>query len=321
MRYRRLKLNSEKETAYYHCISRIVGAQNLLKTREKEVLRKQLWLLAEYCGLDIMTYALMSNHYHILLRVPQRREVSDAELLRLHALLYPQLKGGQQQALEAVKADMAVNGPLAERWRRRQLGQMFDVSQFNKLLKMRFSIWYNQTYERIGTLWSERFKSVLIEEGEALKRVAAYIDLNSVRAHVVEDPKDYRFCGYAEAVAGNEKARRGLMILNGGEWTEASTDHRCMMFALLSEMREQKAKLDPERWEELVKSGGKLPLSVVLRSRIRYFVDGVILGSEAYVKEKAGGLAGKDWKPKPLAAVTDWAGLHVFSGMRTRLWG
>jgi hypothetical protein len=255
--------------------------------------------------------------------VPQRRELSDAELLRLHAVLYPKLKVAQHKALKAVKEDMVQDGLVAQQWRRNQLRQKFDVSQFNKLLKMRFSIWYNHTNKRFGTLWAERFKSLLVqEEGKGLRNVAVYLELNSVRAHIVKDPKDYRFCGYAEAVAGNKKAQRGLELLYGCSWKQASQEHRCLMFAMLSDMREQKAPLDPEQWAQVVKSQGKLPLGVVFSCRVRYFVDGVILGSEAYVREKAAGLAvRKAWKPTALVPVTDWAGLHVLSGMRTRLLG
>ena len=80
-----------------------------------------------------------------------------------------------------------------------------------KELKQRFSIWYNRTHQRYGTLWAERFKSVLMEDAATcLSAVSAYIDLNPVRAGLVEDPKDYRYCGYSEAVAGNIKARGGL---------------------------------------------------------------------------------------------------------------
>jgi hypothetical protein len=70
-----------------------------------------------------------------------------------------------------------------------------------KELKGRFAQWYNRRHHRYGVLWAERFKSVLIEEGQALSAVAAYIDLNPLRAGLCEDPKDYRYCGYAEAIA------------------------------------------------------------------------------------------------------------------------
>ena len=88
---------------------------------------------------------------------------------------------------------------------------MWDVSVFMKLLKQRFTQWFNQQWGRKGTLWEERFKSVLVEgAGEVLATMAAYIDLNPVRAGIVKDPADYRWCGYAEATAGSRRAQRGL---------------------------------------------------------------------------------------------------------------
>ena len=74
-----------------------------------------------------------------------------------------------------------------------------------------FTQWLNKRQRRKGPLWEDRFKRVLIEkQEERVKTMAAYIDLNPVRAGLVEDPKDYRWCGYAEAVAGNRPMSRGL---------------------------------------------------------------------------------------------------------------
>ena len=322
MRRPRLKLDAKEEEATYHCMSRTAGEEWLLGDREKEVLRTQMWKLAEYCGLEIVTYALMSNHYHVLVKVPQHREVKDQELLTRYRALYPKLKPVQEIALKAVEADMARDGDLARAWRKRQLRQMFDISHYNKLLKMRFSIWYNKSHKRNGTLWSDRFKSVLVESGDALVKMAAYIDGNAVRANIVEDPKDYRFCGYAEAVAGNEKARRGLQQATGGSWSEVLEGYRCLVIATLSEAKEDKAQATPELFEEVLRTGGKLSLSEVLKCRIRYFTDGVILGSKEYVERTALRIAGKTTRqPQPLAPITDWGGLHVLSRMRSNLWG
>ena len=104
---------------------------------------------------------------------------------------------------------------------------MCDLSTFVKELKQRFSRWYNKQTGRKGTLWEERFKSVLIEDSDyALSTITAYIDLNAVRAGMVDDPKDYRFCGYGEAVAGGKAARAGLQVLalaggTTGDWKDA----------------------------------------------------------------------------------------------------
>jgi hypothetical protein len=87
-----------------------------------------------------------------------------------------------------------------------------------KSLKQRYSMWYNRKHNRVGTLWSERFKSVLVEgEVAALQIVAGYIDLNPVRAGIVDDPKDYRWSSYGEAVAGSARARSGLIAAVEGK--------------------------------------------------------------------------------------------------------
>jgi len=102
--------------------------------------------------------------------------------------------------------------------RERMLARMGDVSEFMKEFKQRFSKWYNIRHQRFGTLWAERFRSVLVEDQPGvLETVSAYIDLNAVRAGLVEDPKDYRHCGYAAAVAGDVKARSGLLSMYASE--------------------------------------------------------------------------------------------------------
>jgi REP element-mobilizing transposase RayT len=203
-------------------MSRAVNKERLFDDTAREVLRRQLWLVAEYCGVQVLTYAILPNHFHVLALVPRRETLSDTELLRRYQLFYPKPARYQAAHLSVIQSQLATNGPEAVLWRRRQLSLMGDVSQYMKLLKQRFSIWFNKSHGRIGTLWCERFKSVLVEpRGEALRVMAAYLDLNLVRAGLAADPKDGRFCGYAEAVAGSEPARRGVMTVTGlSEWCQ-----------------------------------------------------------------------------------------------------
>ena len=143
----------------------------------------------------------------MLVRVPEAVNVSDAKLLRRYQILYPKPTQYQTASIALMAQELAAGGEAAEAIRQRLLVRMGDISQYMKALKQRFSVWYNRSHQRAGTLWNERFKSVLVEgRGNPLQTMAAYIDLNPVRAGLVQDPKDYRFCGYAEVLA--EGARR-----------------------------------------------------------------------------------------------------------------
>ena len=95
--------------------------------------------------------------------------------------------------------------------RDRYLRRMWDISLFMKTLKQRFTQWFNRKHRRKGTLWEDRFRSVLVQAaGEPLAAMATYIDLNPIRANMVEDPKDYRWSGYGAAMGGDGKAIDGI---------------------------------------------------------------------------------------------------------------
>ena len=90
--------------ATYHCMSKTVNGERLFDEVAKEILRKQLWLVAEFCGVEVITYAILSNHFHVLVRVPQRTPISDAELLRRYKLLHPKPTKYQLLRLERIAA-------------------------------------------------------------------------------------------------------------------------------------------------------------------------------------------------------------------------
>ncbi|NCC53838.1 MAG: chemotaxis protein CheW, partial [Spartobacteria bacterium] len=131
---------------------------------------------------------------------------------------------------------------------------------------------------------------------EALATMAAYIDLNPVRAGLVSDPKAYRYCGYAEAVAGSRLARRGLGVIIGRardvctHWDTASVRYRQHLFMSGKQCCNDRGEVirvgfDRERVEQVLAEGGKLTRMELLRCRVRYFSDGVVLGSKEFVDE------------------------------------
>jgi len=110
MRQRRTKVDSESRQACYHCMTRTVNGERLFGDREKEVLRKMLWQVADFSGVEVLTYALMGNHFHVLVRVPQQGKVSDRELLRRWRVLYPKPTKYEAASFKVMEGTLAANG-------------------------------------------------------------------------------------------------------------------------------------------------------------------------------------------------------------------
>ena len=322
MRTARIKLTGR--TACYHVVTRSVAGALLLGDLEKERLVGMLGKLAGFCGIEIITYCMMSNHFHLLIRIPAPTPLTDAQLLERVEAYY-----GRKGALTLlVRQAMTERGKIDEDIRQGLIGRMGDVSRFMKELKQRFSKWFNRRHERFGTLWADRFKSVIVEDQpSSLEAVAAYIDLNPVRAGLVEDPKDYRFCGYAAAVAGNALARKGLMSFQKkGSWGDCAAAYRLRLFVGGGATRQSgKVVIDKEKIKAVIEQGGELSLGEVLRLRVRHMTDGVVLGSKEFVNEvfalhrEKFGAKRKDGA-RPIRALAS-IGLNALRDLRVRALG
>jgi REP element-mobilizing transposase RayT len=159
-----------------------------------------------FTGCRLLSYCIMSNHFHILLEVPPMPEggISDEELLkRLRAIYSDGVASIVEKDLAEARAKGLTNH--AEQIHQRYTYRMHDLSQFMKTVLQRMTRWYNLCHQRKGTLWEERFKSVIVESGVAARTMAAYIDLNPVRAGMVSDPAQYRWSSYGEAIGGGAR--------------------------------------------------------------------------------------------------------------------
>ncbi len=278
MKRKRLILKGER--AYYHLLSRTVNGEKLFGTREKEVLRKMMWQVAEFSGIEILTYAIMDNHFHILAEVPEKGEVSDRILLERYRILYPKPTAWNPMSAEMLEHHLKENTHEGKTLRRRLTARMHDVPWMMKTLKQRFALWYNRKNDRFGHLWSGPFKSLLVEaETGSLSTVAAYIDLNAVRAGIVDDPKDYSYCGYAEALAGKSRAQYGLLRIE-----KTLAHYRQRLFGAGAYPEEGKAFIEPEKARQVIEEQkGELPLHELLRQRLKFLSEGTVFGSPSFV--------------------------------------
>jgi REP element-mobilizing transposase RayT len=274
----------------YHCLSRILERRFWFGNTEKTYFLSTLRKLERFSGVRVLSYAILDNHFHLLLQVPQRPDsIPESELLaRLTALYGPDYAMDVEDRLNRAKKHRS------SKWLDQEMNtyfrRMYDLSIFMKELKQRFSQWFNKRKERRGPLWEERFKSVIVEgSAQALMTLAAYIDLNPVRAGVCQDPKDYRWCGYGAATGGDPPAREGLKTLaevlhRPSDWKSFSKEYRMHLFGI-GMKTEVRTGFDPARVKEALEAGGELRLPELLRCRVRYLSDGVAFGSRLFVDQ------------------------------------
>ena len=235
---RKLRLKNDGES-FYHVGSRCVDRTFRFDDNDKTHIVDQMRRMAKFCGIEVNTYAVMTNHFHILVHVLPKGVLTDEELVARVAALYGQDKAEECRSNWAAyrRDGSTVALKRLEEERGALLRRMGDLSIFMKELKQWISRDYNKKVGRVGTLWEDRFWSCLLEDSaETLSRVARYIDCNAVRAGIVERPEDYKWCGYAEAHAGREEAQKALAAIfrdsPGIEWTAAEERYGWLIHAV-----------------------------------------------------------------------------------------
>jgi putative transposase len=205
---------SLEETPFYHCLARCVRraflcGEDSLTGQSYE--HRKPWIvdkLKELTGvfaIDVCAYAVMSNHYHVVLRVDPARaqEWSDEEVIGRWRQLF---RGGVlvERFLKGETTTRAERDKVAEltaQWRER----LRDISWFMRCLNESIARQANQEDGCKGRFWEGRFKSQALLDERALLACMVYVDLNPIRAGIAETPEtsDYtslqaRIRAYAE---------------------------------------------------------------------------------------------------------------------------
>lgn len=293
MRIPRGALIAGNRGQYFHVISRVVDRRLILKEKEKSAFLRLIRQFESFSGLRVKAYCLMGNHFHLLIYVPVKPgEISNAEVRERMRHIYSEkrLKEYDEMISERVgNGDEGYENEFYDRMRCR----MYDLSNFVKDIKLRFSKWYNGLNERKGTLWEERFRSIVIEgQGNVLLRVAAYIELNPLRARLVNDPREYRWCSYTESLAGGKTAREGIISLVSGmgnalNWEKASKAYRQhLYFRAITQSSSKPVMTESDAGNCSMESDwSRLSEMDILRVKVRYFSDGLIIGSRDFIEE------------------------------------
>ncbi|MES9943408.1 MAG: transposase [Candidatus Thiodiazotropha sp.] len=196
-----------EETPYYHCVSRCVRRAFLCGVDAhtgKSYEHRRQWivdrmkLLADVFAIDICAYAVMSNHYHVILHVDTEcaAEWSEQEVItrweRLFSLPVLVQRYLSQDAM--TRAEQETVSELLTKWRKR----LHSISWLMRCLNEPIARQANQEDDCSGRYWEGRYKSQALLDEKALAACMAYVDLNPVRAGLAETPEQSDYTSIKE---------------------------------------------------------------------------------------------------------------------------
>ena len=209
MPYPRSALVSLDATPWYHVISRCVRraflcGEDLATGRNFE--HRRGWIvarmeqLAGVFAVDVAAYAVMSNHFHQVVRVDAERAQawSDDEVLRRWTQLYTGPELVQQHFRDGGAGMVEAQVEVVQGWAATYRARLGDLSWYMRVLNESISRMANAEDGITGRFWEGRFKSHALLDEAAVLTAMAYVDLNPIRARVATVPEDSAFTSIAE---------------------------------------------------------------------------------------------------------------------------
>jgi REP element-mobilizing transposase RayT len=222
MTYARKNLVSLRDTPYYHVVARCVRRAWLWGVDEyagRDHSHRKQWVidrvahLTTVFAIDVCAYAIMSNHYHLVLRVDRdraqtltKREVALrwAQIYTLPQSVTKWLDAQDRGVVLESAAEAQQAEALIEKWRVR----LFELSWFMKCLNEHLARKANAEDECDGRFWQGRFRCQALLDEAGLLTAMAYVDLNPVRAGIAKSPESSSFTSIYERIRELRSAGR-----------------------------------------------------------------------------------------------------------------
>jgi hypothetical protein len=270
-RTQRMKISDE--TAVYHVMSRTALDGFPLGDIEKDFMLDLIRRYAKLYLVEILGFCLMGNHFHLLVKMFPEYNFTDDDIKKRYEGFYGDDRTFSYGQVPSLREKLS------------------NLSEFVREIKVGFARYYNRRHNRRGYFWGDRFKSVIVEKGETLVNCLAYIDLNPLRAGLVDRPEDYRWnsLGY-HIQTGNEddflSLDFGLQEFGILDAEERLRGYRKYVYEAgavdRSEFGQRKVigemVVEKERKKEF-----KISRVDRFRFRTRYFTDSGIIGTKEFV--------------------------------------
>ena len=264
----------EEKTAY-HVMSRTALDGFPFGDVEKDKMLNIIKRFSKLYFTEIIGFAIMDNHWHLLTIMNPERNYSDEDIKNRFIEFH-----GKEICFPEEKIPYFRN-----KWS--------NLSEFVKEIKQTFSRYYNKTHNRRGTLWGERFKSVIVQNGETLVNCLAYIDLNPIRAGIIKKPDDYRWSSIGYHVQTGNKDDFLSLDFGLSEFGEMTDKERFRRYrrhlyeagAINKTGNNNKRVIDKKIVEKERDRNFEITSPERFINRTRYFTDSGIIGSKEFVSE------------------------------------
>ena len=272
-RTQRLIINDE--TAVYHVMSRTALDGFPLGDVEKDFMMDLIRRYSMLYFVEILGFCLMGNHFHILVRMFPEHKYTDEDI---------------QKRYENFYGDGSM---FAAGWIPSLREKLSSLSEFVREIKVGFARYYNKRHNRRGYFWGDRFKSVIVDKGETLINCLAYIDLNPIRAGLVDRPEDYRWSSIGYHIQTGNKDNFLSLDFGLKEFGVVNTEERLKRYrryvyeagALDHPGKGQAGVIDNDIVENERGNDFELKRIRRFRYRTRYFTDSGIIGTKEFVSK------------------------------------
>ena len=207
----------KSEVGVYHCYNRCVRGESLLRedlTKGPDYDRRKDWLLemliffSGIFSIEILKYAIMDNHLHLIVRNRPDliRKWTKSKVLRRAMKLFPEASrrhGWYVEPGERLPNSLLENEKLIAEMRDR----LSDISWLMKVLQERIARRCNCEDEVSGHFWASRFQSERLLDDAAVLACSLYVDLNWIRAGKADRPEKSKYTSAGRRIRGL-KARR-----------------------------------------------------------------------------------------------------------------
>ena len=295
-RTQRLKISDE--SAVYHVMSRTALDGFPLGDVEKDFMLDLIKRYAALYFVDVLGFCIMGNHFHLLVKMFPDHRFTDEDIKKRYVVFYGDDRAFSYGQVPSMREKLS------------------NLSEFVREIKVGFARYYNRHHSRRGYFWGDRFKSVIVEKGETLINCLAYIDLNPLRAGLVDRPEQYRWNSLGYHIQTGNKDNflsldfglKEFGVLDAAERLKRYRRYVYEAGALDRSGKSGTGIIDDRVLEKERKNVFKLKRIQRFRYRTRYFTDSGIIGSKEFVsgnyrRFKDIFMSKRDKIPKPVAGL------------------